>query len=272
MPLHVKIKVSLAVAAAAVLAAGLSFLAVLYTGPPRYVFITFVVLEILLILSALEVYVPRFNVITKSLWRGKRNSRKIGLSFDDGPGAGITERVLKILKRHDVKATFFVLGKSIAGNESILLKMSREGHEIGNHGFSHEKMHRMPAEKIEKEVKTTERLIRKITTIRPALLRTSHGFVSPLVGAVAKREGYRIVAWTKGVWDTDEGVTPGEITSRTLKNLKGGDILLLHDAHGDDKKRVQKATAEALPEIIRGVKSLDYELVPVGELIKEVQK
>ena len=269
MPLHVKIKVGFLVAGLACMAAFLTVMAVF--SPEiwlRILFAALLLLETLGILAALELYVPQVNIITKSFRRGDRGSGMVALSFDDGPAGANTEEILRVLAAHNVKATFFILGEYIQGNESVLLKMARENHEIGNHGYSHEKMHFMSRRKVEREIETTQSLIKKITAKRPFLLRTPHGFVSPTVGSAARRLGYRIAAWTTGVWDTDKGVTPGQIVARAIEKIAAGDILLLHDGHGDDRNRVQRATAEALPIIIEGIQSKNLRIVPIGKLMK----
>ncbi|MFH1434612.1 MAG: polysaccharide deacetylase family protein [Pseudomonadota bacterium] len=269
MPLHVKIKVGFLIA---VLACTAAFFAVMAASSQalwlRAVFAALLLLEALGMLAALELYVPQVNIITKSFRRGDRGSGMVALSFDDGPAGPGTVEILGVLAAHGVKATFFILGQYIDGNEKILEQMAGQGHETGNHGYSHRKMHFMPGKRIEEEIRKTEELIVRASGKKPVLLRTPHGFVSPAVGSAARRLGYRIAAWTTGVWDTDKGVTPEQIAARALENLKAGDILLLHDGHGDDRNRIQSATAAALPMIIEGIKSKNMRTVPVGELLK----
>jgi peptidoglycan/xylan/chitin deacetylase (PgdA/CDA1 family) len=269
MPLRIKIKAGFIVLGAAGLGGALAWMAVADAGIGRYPAIILVALEILLVLAALEMVVPQVTVLTRSYWRGKRGSSRVGLSFDDGPGDRTTERILETLKRYDARATFFALGKNIRGNEELLLRMVRERHEIGNHGFTHAKMHLMSLGGIEREIRQTEDLIKEITAARTVLLRPPHGFVSPLVGLAARRRGYKIVAWTLGVWDTDRGATARDIRERTLGHIKDGDILLLHDGPGGDRSRVQNATAEALPGIIEGLRARGLHPVPVGEIMKD---
>jgi len=269
MPLHVKIKVALLV----LLCLGLLSFFVVMVGltpwPWRVLFAALAAAEIVGILAALEFYVPQVTILTPSSWRGRSGGGRAALTFDDGPGGEVTEKILDVLSSLDVHATFFVLGERVEGNEAILRRMADEGHEIGNHGFSHRKMHFMPESAVKKEIEKAERLIERASGVRTLLLRTPHGFVSPAVWRAAGSRGYRIVAWSRGVWDTDEGVTAEEIAVRALKNIRDGDILLLHDAHGDDTKRLQQATVEALPMIIEGARIRGLAFVPVGELISE---
>ena len=270
MPLHVKIKVGFLVAVLACVAAFFAVMAVFNSGLwIRAAFTALLIVEILGILAALELYVPQVTIITKSFWHGDRGSGMVALSFDDGPAGANTGEILRVLAEHNVKATFFILGQYIDGNEKILEQMAGQGHELANHGFSHRKMHFMAEKKIEDEISKTEGLIVRASGKKPVLLRTPHGFVGPAVGSAARRLGYSIAAWTKGVWDTDKGVTPGRIAERALENIKAGDILLLHDGHGDDRNRVQSATAEALPLIIEGIQSKSMRVVPVRELMEK---
>jgi peptidoglycan/xylan/chitin deacetylase (PgdA/CDA1 family) len=269
MPLHVKIKICLLVT----LCLGLLslFLAMIFLLPWPWtvLFGALAAAQAAGILAALELYVPQVTILTPSAWRGRSGGGRVALTFDDGPGGSVTAKILDVLSSLDVRATFFVLGGRIEGNEAILRRMAREGHELGNHGFSHGKMHFMSERAAKDEIERTGRLIEAAAGVRPRLLRTPHGFVSPAVGRAAGSLGYRIVAWSRGVWDTDEGVTGRMIAARALKNLADGDILLLHDAHGDDTKRLQSATAEALPLIIEGARARGLRFVPVGEIMSE---
>ncbi len=269
MPLHVKIKVGLLVAAGLGLLAFFVVMIVLAPWPWPVLFAALAAAEVAGTLAALELYVPQVRILTPSAWRGRSGGAAVALTFDDGPDGRVTEKILDALSSKKVHATFFVLGSRVEGNEAILRRMAEEGHEIGNHGFSHRKMHCMSERAVREEIEKTERLVEAAAGVRTRLLRTPHGFVSPAVGRAAGGGGYRIVAWSRGVWDTDEGVTAEVIAGRVLGNLKDGDILLLHDAHGDDTKRLQQATAEALPLIIEGARVRGLRFVPVGELIGE---
>jgi len=269
MPVRIKIAVGLAATAFLAVLSALIASAVLFPPPWRWLAAAAACLEVLALLFALDVYVPQVTVYTPCFRRGKKGSRRVALTFDDGPSAVTTEKILRVLKQHGARATFFVLGRSIEGNEKILRRIAEDGHEIGNHGYSHTKMHRLAASKLDDEIQRTERLVRKVARSRTVLLRTPHGFTGPRVGAAARRNGYRIVGWTRGVWDTDRDVTAARIVKRTLRNLEGGEIILLHDARGDDTSHVQRATVEALPDILRGIEALGLSPVPVGDLMSE---
>jgi peptidoglycan/xylan/chitin deacetylase (PgdA/CDA1 family) len=269
MPLHVKIKAGLLVFLGLGLLSFLVAVTVLAPWPWRVLSAALAAAEVAGILAALELYVPQVTILTPSVWRGRSGGDRVALTFDDGPGGRVTEQILDVLSARGVHATFFVLGMRVEGNEGILRRMADEGHEIGNHGLSHRKMHRMPVSAVLREIEETERLVERVSGVRTHLLRTPHGFVSPAVGRAAGSRGYRIVAWSRGVWDTDEGVTADVIAARALKNIKDGDILLLHDAHGDDTKRQQLTTAEALPLIIEGARARGLRFVTAGEIVRE---
>lgn len=273
MPLRIKILITCAIALSIAVAICLIIPLFIYrtTLFMASALLTGLLTELIIILTILEIFVPQVNISTRIFNHGSRKSSLIALSFDDGPDDEITPKIIEILKRNNTPATFFILGKNIEGNEKILQSLSSSGFEIANHGFSHKKMVFMSKVKITNEIKKTEKLITDITGKKPDLLRTPHGFLNPALKKISKRLGYKIVGWTKGVWDTDPDVKAEEIAKRTLNGLKGGDIILLHDKRENGSGRgenKQHKTVEALEQILDGIKSSGFKITTVGQMIK----
>ena len=188
----------------------------------------------------------------------------VAITFDDGPSPDTTPRVLDALRDADARATFFILGRHAEQHPKIVERMVREGHEIANHTYSHGILVFAGAREITRELLRTHRLLLASGARPPRLFRAPHGFRNPVVVRVARRLGYRVVGWTKGVFDT---AMPGAdvIAERSRKALHPGAILLLHDADGNGNGD-RSQTADALPAILRDMQEAGLSAVTVSEL------
>ncbi|MGM9882269.1 MAG: polysaccharide deacetylase family protein [Bacilli bacterium] len=182
-----------------------------------------------------------------------RDKKFVALTFDDGPNYN-TNKVLDILDKYDVSATFFVLGSKIKGNEYILKKMKDSGMEIGNHTFSHLLLTKYKEDKIKKEIDDTSNLIFDVTGNYPKLLRPSYGSFNSKIKKVANMP---IIIWDIDTLDWKYHNSK-RITNRVVSKVKDGDIILMHD--------IYSATANALNNIIPELQSRGYVFVTVSEL------
>ena len=183
------------------------------------------------------------------------SSNAVSITFDDGPNPVATPRILDVLRREGVQATFFVLGRHAERWPELVRRMAAEGHQLGNHGYWHRKLHRRsPAYVRDDLVRGTMAIERASGGVRPRVFRAPHGFRSPWVTPIAASLGQRTIGWSLGVWDS---ARPGadEIARRALAGSSAGSILLLHDGDGYDADGDRLQTAEALPAIIRGLRA-----------------
>jgi peptidoglycan/xylan/chitin deacetylase (PgdA/CDA1 family)/uncharacterized membrane protein YbhN (UPF0104 family) len=188
----------------------------------------------------------------------------VALTFDDGPSPDTTPRVLDALRSAGMRATFFVLGKHAEQHPELVERMVREGHEVASHGYSHGILVFASRAEIAEELTRTQHLLQGAGAPPVRMFRAPHGFRNPFVVRVCRRLGYRVVGWTKGVFDTR---LPGAevIAERSIAALRPGAILLLHDGDGSgDGDRSQ--TADALPAILEGVRERRLEAVTMSEL------
>ena len=183
----------------------------------------------------------------------------IALTFDDGPSAKLTPRLLDLLGAHHIKATFFVIGQNVAEHPEIVARAAREGHEIGNHSWSHPNFGKMSDEAVRRELKKTDDAIRSATGNRPVLIRPPYGSITARQKKWINDEfGYKII-----LWDVDplDWKRPGPVTvcNRIVRNTRAGSIVLSHDIH--------PGTIDAMPSTIAQLEAKGFKFVTVSELI-----
>ena len=214
---------------------------------------------------ALEIFWVRWDLATGSLRLGRRDAPRAALTFDDGPGPD-TLAVLDALDRAQATATFFVLGRHAEEHPELVREIARRGHLVALHGHTHRKLHLAGPGTVAAEIDGGAAAIRAAGVEPAPYFRAPHGFKGPIVGWQLRKRGLTLVAWTRGVWDTER---PGAsaIAERATEKMRGGEILLLHDGCGTpgiDPRRDQ--TAEAILEIVRRWREAGYELVTVDAL------
>lgn len=188
-----------------------------------------------------------------------KEEKMIALTFDDGPNYN-TNKVLDILEKYNVPATFFILGSKIKGNEYLLKRMASSGMEIGNHTYSHLLLTKHQEDKIKEEIDSTSNLIFEVTGKYPTLLRPSYGSVNSKIKKLADSP---IIIWDIDTLDWKYHNSK-RISKRVLNKAGDGDIVLMHD--------IYSATANALNIIIPKLQNRGYTFVTVSELFyyKEV--
>jgi peptidoglycan/xylan/chitin deacetylase (PgdA/CDA1 family) len=182
----------------------------------------------------------------------------VALTFDDGPNPDATPRILDTLAEKGVHATFFILGSHAERWPELVRRISHEGHQVGNHGYFHRKLHFKSPFYVNRDIRLGLRAIRRAGAPAPRWFRAPHGFRSPWTTPIALSYGERTVGWSLGVWDSDR---PGvdEIVRRTMEGVTPGSIVLLHDGDGYNPDGDRMQTAAALPQIIDRLKGQGYE-------------
>jgi peptidoglycan-N-acetylglucosamine deacetylase len=188
----------------------------------------------------------------------------IALTFDDGPSAKYTPTVLDILKQNNAKATFFVTGGSVSLHPEVLKRAFAEGHEIGNHSYTHPNCSKLAPAAIAKELNKTNALIRENINVAPRLFRPPFGACNAQCKAVVAQQGLQIITWDYMVndWDSQK-TTPEIIANSIIQHARHGAIMNMHDGYENKEK-----TVAALPKIIATLKERGYQLVTVAELLK----
>src|SRR5579862_2554650 len=205
---------------------------------------------------------------------------KIALSFDDGPDREFTPKILDILKEKKAPATFFVIGSAANDDLGLIRREYDEGHEIGNHTYTHPPWEQTSRAQIDVELNVTERLLISTLGVKTLLFRPPYGIDHQPETAdevaqlpIAQSMGYIIIGARIDPHDWGEpgGVPPASadvIVQRVLEQARsdGGNIVLLHDGGGE-----RSHTVEALPQIIDGLRAAGFQIVPVSELLGQTR-
>jgi chitin deacetylase len=184
-------------------------------------------------------------------------NRVVALTFDDGPWPVYTERVLAVLRGQDVHATFFMIGQNVRNYPSIAQHVFEQGHAVGNHTWNHPSRPRGART----EIVRTDDIFKKTLGFTPTLFRPPYGNMRNGLTTVAKQQGKAVIMWSVDSADWRRG-TAAAIQARSLKHLKPGAIILLHDGGGN-----RDATVAALPGIISSLRAKGYRFVTVPELL-----
>lgn len=193
---------------------------------------------------------------------------QIALTFDDGPSEKYTNELLDILKFHQIKASFFVVGENAEKNPDILKRMHSEGHLIGIHNYKHQCNWLLAPWSVKHGVEKTAKIIETITGTKPCYYRPPWGMMNFFDLFIHQ---YHIILWSLmvGDWKSDGGSK--KIETRLLKRIKPGDIIVLHDngATWGAEEDAPKYMIEALTKVLKELSERGYEFSRIDELIKK---
>lgn len=170
------------------------------------------------------------GVYIKAICRGRKSNRSIALTFDDGPDPEITPMLLDTLKEYNIKATFFCIGSKVVQYPHIVKRMVDEGHNVGNHTFTHAPFFPILAHaKMVKELEDTALALDNACGYQVKIFRPPFGVTNPLVASAVKRLGYTTVGWSIRSLDTVKWLSLSRVIGRVESRLSPGSIILLHD-------------------------------------------
>lgn len=192
------------------------------------------------------------------LMRGARNTKRVALTFDDGPSPGITDRVLKTLAEYKIRATFFMIGQRVVESPGLAREVRDAGHELANHSFTHPTLGGLAVDRVSNELHQCQNAIETATGVKPSWFRPPYGSFRSSQGSIARKEQLSIVIWSV---DPRDWARPGAkaIQQRILDSTTGGDIILCHDLHAQ--------TADAAPGIIAGLLERGFQPGTLSDLI-----
>lgn len=202
------------------------------------------------VFGRLEREVPIYAVDT--------TEKKLAISFDAAWGADYTRELLRILKEHRVKTTFFLTGIWVEKYPEMVREIAAQGHEIGNHTTTHPHCASLSREQLTRELTDNDRMIRRLTGKGTRLFRPPFGEYNNEVLRTARSLGYEVIQWSVDSLDWQEVGTEA-VVDRVLKNVQPGAIVLFHNN--------AKYTSQALPIILESLQKQGYRLVPISELL-----
>ena len=194
------------------------------------------------------------------------SEKKIALTFDDGPNPRYTDTILDILREYGIKATFFVIGRNAELYPEPLRRAIEEGHEIGNHTYSHPHMRKLSLNETEKEILLCQEILCDRFGVKPTVFRPPEGFFGGILEEITAKIGLRTVLWSIDTRDW-EGKPAKKIVSDVKESIKSGKVLLFHDYISG-----KNTTIPALREIVPYLLSNGYEFCTVSELMLLDQK
>ncbi|MEV7967221.1 polysaccharide deacetylase family protein [Sphaerisporangium sp. NPDC088356] len=198
---------------------------------------------------------------TASAAKGAVNCAKvkcISLTFDDGPGP-YTAKLLDLLREHHTKVTFFLVGQRVRKYAKTARGMAREGHEIGNHTYTHPHLTSLSDDEVRDEIVRTQDAIRKATGKEPDIMRPPYGDTDERVGSIAAELGLSQIVWNGSSRDWELRNTAA-ITKKVLGLAKRDRVVLMHD--------VWPETVKAMPKILTTLENKGYHVVPVKTLLR----
>ncbi len=194
------------------------------------------------------------------------NSRQIALTYDDGPNDPHTLRLLEILAKHDVHATFFLIGRHVRQYPEIAREIIQAGHIVGNHTFTHPLLIFKSEAEIRRELTQCRLALQDAVTEPSNLFRPPFGGRRPAVLRIARELGLQPVMWNVTGYDWNAPPAP-VIERKVSKQIRGGDVILLHDGGHKQIGADRSQTVIATDHLITRYKAADYEFVTIPQMI-----
>ena len=196
-------------------------------------------------------------ILTAGMWSAEPETRKIALTFDDGPHPVYTEEMLKVLEQEQVPATFFLLGENAEQYGEQVRMIAEQGHLIGNHTWRHVQVTSLPKEEAEEEIRAVSGLVEELTGTGTSYVRPPFGIWDP---ELEEELDMIPVLWTIDTLDwTTQNVD--WIVEKTVQDAGENDIILMHDSY--------ESTVQAAERIIRRLKAEGFEFVTVDQVIMD---
>ena len=236
----------------------LAFIALhFYYGIPWYAYLILAAAYLIILFYGSYFIGSQFYM--KTFCSAITNEKQIAITFDDGPLPEFTPQILKILKEENVSATFFCIGKNIEANKDLLVKISEQGHLIGNHSFCHSFWFDLySSAKMREDLQQTHDLVRQLIGKELNWFRPPYGVTNPNLRRSVKVMHYDAIGWNVRSMDTVVKDC-NDLLQKMKKRLQPGAIILFHDTC--------KSTVDMLPSFLKFVKEQGYKVSPLDKLL-----
>ncbi len=221
----------------------------------------------LAILICIGLYIPDSSLVSSQtgsrllpIYCVETDRPVVALSFDAAWGNDDTAKILEILKKHDVKVTFFMTGGWVENYPDDVKAIAKAGHDLGNHSENHKEMSKLSPEECKDELMQVHKKVKKLTGKDMCLFRPPYGDYNNTLITVARDTGYFPIQWDVDSLDwKNYGVQNIKTAILDNKHLGNGSIILCHNGG--------KFTADALEDVITGLQDKGFKIVPISELI-----
>jgi peptidoglycan-N-acetylglucosamine deacetylase len=216
--------------------------------------------------TAYQAMAPWAQGFGRTFVSGERGSKQIALTYDDGPNDPYTLRLLEVLAKHDVRSTFFLIGRYVQQRPHIVRELMQAGHVVGNHTFTHPHLIMTGPGETRNELEKCQSALQEVIGESARLFRPPFGGRRPATLRIARSLGMEPVMWNVTSWDWKR--PPAEkIVKTCVRQMRGGDVILMHDgshiAMGADRSQ----TVAATERLIERYKGEGYEFRTVPELV-----
>lgn len=192
------------------------------------------------------------------IYKVNTNDKKLALTFDVAWGADNIDEILNVLKKHNIKSTFFLVGSWVDENEELVKKIHNEGHEIGNHSDTHANLKELSIEAISNEITSTSNKISKITGQKTTLFRPPFGDLDKEAIDICKSLNHQIIKWDIDSGDWKE-LGPNHVIDKVVKNSQPGSIILFHANISNIEQYIDS--------IIYNLKKDGYDILTISDMI-----
>lgn len=209
---------------------------------------------------------PRCGWLGRNLTRLPVESvarHEVALTFDDGPDPRTTPDILEVLEARGARASFFVVGSRVAAARGLVAEAAARGHRVENHSFRHSPAFFFhPPWTLRDELARCQEAVAEATGRAPVWFRAPAGFRGPLLQPALAAQGLALASWTRRGFDAVER-DPGRVLARLTRNLRAGDVLLLHDASSATAATGRAVALEALPPLLDALDVAGLRAVPL---------
>ncbi len=202
----------------------------------------------------------RFQFFCKSLCHGPKDQRTVALTFDDGPDPETTPALIELLDKHNIKATFFVVGERAEKNPAMIAKLVQSGHQVANHSYSHPwYANFLFGKALQKQILQTKAALEKITGTECFFFRPPMGLTNPHYRVILEKNNITMVGWNIRTYDKYKDKQ--KITEKILKKICNGSIIMMHDSGLSIEK-----LKYIIPAISQKLKAQGYSFAIIQEM------